>query len=248
MRYSSRTFISLLVIAGLLSGVVLVAPPAAAASTTTWTSTADFDGGTKEQGTVARNFFATNGVSQPNNFIDYPSATYFNGRTYVVYQGSEDGGAHTPDPYATYYAHAPSMWATPVKIANGPLTDDDHGAPSILIDASGYIHVFYGAHTKPIQYSRSTSPESIAAWVAQPGIWDLLTYPKPILIGSTIYLFVRECNAPGTYCWQDYTASTDGGATWGARTKVVDFGSGGVSRGPMGVLGGRAVVERTWDS
>src|SRR3989304_4546305 len=33
MRYSSRTFISLLVIAVLLSGVVLVAPPAAPAST-----------------------------------------------------------------------------------------------------------------------------------------------------------------------------------------------------------------------
>src|SRR3990172_4085149 len=211
MRYSSRTFISLLVIAGLLSGVVLVAPPAAAASTTTWTSTADFDGGTKEQGTVARNFFATNGVSQPNNFIDYPSATYFNGRTYVVYQGSEDGGAHTPDPYATYYDHATSMWATPVKIANGPLTDDDHGAPSILIDASGYIHVFYGAHPKPVRYSRSTNSEDISSWTTHAPLYDLLTYTKPILVGSTIYLVVRESNAGDTASWQDYITSTDGG-------------------------------------
>src|SRR3989304_148543 len=50
MRYFSRTFISFLMIAGLLSGVVLVAPPAAAVSTTTWTTTAgvgdgDDDGG-----------------------------------------------------------------------------------------------------------------------------------------------------------------------------------------------------------
>ena len=248
MRYFSRTFISFLMIAGLLSGVVLVAPPAAAVSTTTWTTTADFDAGTKDQGTVARNFFAMNGVSQPNNFISYPSAAFFNGRTYVVYQGSEDGGAHTPDPYATYYDHATTTWASPVKIADGPLTDDDHGSPSILIDASGYLHVFYGAHTKPMQYSRSTISESIAAWTAQPAIWDLLTYPKPILVGSTIYLFVRECNAPGTYCWQDYTASTDGGATWGARTKVVDFGSGGIYAGPMELWADRIFIEWTWDS
>ena len=248
MSRSPWILVALIVIAGLLSGVVLVAPPAAAVSTTTWTSTADFDSGTKAEGIVARNFFATNGVSQPNNFINYPSAAYFNGRTYVVYQGSEDGGAHTPDPYATYYDHATATWATPVKIANGPLTDDDHGAPTILVDASGFLHVFYGAHTHPMRYSRSTSPESIAAWTAQPAIWDLLTYPKPILVGSTIYLFVRECNAPGTYCWQDYTASTDGGATWGARTKVVDFGSGGIYAGPMELWTDRVFIEWTWDS
>src|SRR3989304_6665795 len=98
MRYFSRTFISFLMIAGLLSGVVLVAPPAAAVSTTTWTSTADFDSGTKAEGIVARNFFATNGVSQPNNFINYPSAADFNGRTYAVNQGLAEGGAHPPAP------------------------------------------------------------------------------------------------------------------------------------------------------
>src|SRR3990172_7425588 len=106
MRYSSRTFISLLVIAGLLSGVVLIAPPAAAVSTTTWTSTADFDAGTKSQTQVARNWFATNGVSQPNNFINYPSAEFYNGRTYIVYQGPNSAGvATTPSPWITYYNH-----------------------------------------------------------------------------------------------------------------------------------------------
>src|SRR3989304_5593475 len=104
MRYSSRIFISLLMIAGLLSGVVLVAPPAAAASTTTWTSTADFDAGAKQEPMGARNWFATNGGSQPGNWIVYPMAAFFNGRTYVVWQGPNSAGAATvPSPYIAYY-------------------------------------------------------------------------------------------------------------------------------------------------
>ena len=243
---SSGLFVALLVIAGLLSGVVLVAPPAAAASTTTWTSTADFDAGTKQEPMVARNWFATNGVSQPGNWIVYPMAAFFNGRTYVVWQGPNSAGAATvPSPYIAYYDHAASAWSSPVRIADGPLTSDDHGAPSILVDASGYIHVFYGAHAKPVRYSRSTNFEDISSWTTHTPLYDLLTYTKPILVGSTIYLVVRESNAGDTASWQDYITSTDGGATWSARVQIINFaGLTGIYAGPMALWADQ--IHMTW--
>src|SRR3990167_4985300 len=149
MRYSSRTFISLLVIAGLLSGVVLVAPPAAAVSTTTWTSTADFDAVTKSETTVARNWFATNGVSQPENFINYPSAQFFGGRTYFAWQGpNAAGSARNPVPYVTYYDHASENWGDRIRVTGtGFSTDDDHGATILFINSNGTIHILFGPHT-----------------------------------------------------------------------------------------------------
>src|SRR3989304_3820946 len=76
MRYSSRTFISLLVIAGLLSGVVLVAPPAAAVSTTTWTSTADFDLGDGETVDDATPGSWSDPVAYPQKVGDIGGASY----------------------------------------------------------------------------------------------------------------------------------------------------------------------------
>src|SRR3989304_549268 len=102
MRYFSRTFISFLMIAGLLSGVVLVAPPAAAVSTTTWTTTADFDAGAKDQGTAARNFFAMNGVSQPNNFTGKGTSGKHGGITGDLIIKIHIKPHNKPDPYATY--------------------------------------------------------------------------------------------------------------------------------------------------
>src|SRR3989337_1925085 len=177
MRYSSRTFISLLVIAGILSGVVLVAPPAAAVSTTTWTSTADFDAGTK--GDPGPLWFAENGVDQPLNWINSPAAVYDSGRTYVVWQGDSDFS-----PYITYYDHAAGTWATPVRIRNdNPLgvTSDGHGVPALTIGTDGRLHVFCCSHDTSMLYSRSTNPRDISSWTAMASPATFATYPHTFL-------------------------------------------------------------------
>ncbi len=195
-------------------------------STTTWDTTADFDSGTKANGTAQRNFFASNGVSQPTNWVAYPSAAYGNGRTFVVYQGPNGAGAASnPSPYITFYNG--TAWTGPMRITNGPLTNDDHGSPSILLDSSGFIHVFFGAHSTAIKHVVSTSAYSIESWVSKPDIYDLMTYPHPILMSNgTIYLIVRESSFDNTKSWIDVIFSTNGGTTWSPLRKIIgDFGA-----------------------
>jgi hypothetical protein len=149
------------------------------------------------------------------------SAQYFNGKTYIVYQGLNC------DPFITYYAHATKTWATPVKIGTNPLdhtVDPLHGHPSMLIAKNGYIHVTWGAHqyrgnpNDDILYSISTNPEDITSWTSRTPI-DKGTYPQFIEFSDgTIYIFYRSVTEPD--CYWGYKTSTDGGGTWSAFTKV----------------------------
>ncbi len=225
MRAFSLVLVGL-VLAGILSGVLYSTPNAAATSTTTWTSTADFDAGIKSQTQVPRNWFINNGVSQPENFINSPAAEYYNGRTYIAFQGPDStGNAHRPTPYVTYYDHAASAWGPVVRVvAQGPLTDDDHGAPALLVDASGYIHVFYGAHAKPLKHARSTNSGDISTWtVGADAVADLFTYPHPFLMANGDIYVVGRTNPGGVPDGGNgiYVKSTDGGTTWGAENTIL---------------------------
>src|SRR3972149_11134880 len=167
MRFPPRPFISLLVIAGLLSGVVLVAPPASAASSVTWTSTADFDAGTKPEPSVAKNWFAENGVQGVLGILSHPSSFFSVDRTYVTWLGPDSSGSVFNDsPWITYYNHTTGAWASPVKIADCVLSGaacDDHSNPAILVTSDGFLHVFYKNHVTPQRYARSTNARDISA-------------------------------------------------------------------------------------
>ena len=131
---------------------------------------------------------ASNGISQPIYTGLYPRAYYYNGNTYVVWQGGENS-----DPYIDCYNHATRAWHGAVKVGTNPLTDDDHGAPAVIVDNSGYIHVFYGTHADtPLKYAKSTNPEDISAWTAQSDIGDWVSYPQIVKDSSgVIHLFMR---------------------------------------------------------
>ena len=221
MRYFSRSFISLLVIAGLLSGVVLVAPPAAAVSTV-WTSTSDFDAGTKQDGTE---FFTNVGVAQPMySLISAPSTWYANGKTYVVFLGTASVPSSTYLVYITSYDHASGAWATPISIATGSIVADDHSAPSLFIDPSGFLHVFYGAHDSSIEYIKSTNPYDTSSWttMADPES-GTATYPSPFSYSSNIWLRYREGGGSTFDDW-GYRTSADGGSTWSGLTVFLRVG------------------------
>src|SRR3990170_2609956 len=127
MRYSSRTFISLLVIAGLLSGVVLVAPPAAAVSTTTWTTTADFDAGTKELAVLPTHELlplleqvSTLPLPAGTTIVSSQTASYWDGASLHVWQSSSTAGSNAEDDI--YYTKTEDFttWSTPVLVISNP--------------------------------------------------------------------------------------------------------------------------------
>lgn len=167
----------------------------------------------------------SNGVAQPFylSSANYPAAVNYNGRTYVVWNG-EVSSPITPDPYITYYNPITGVWATSVKIADGPLIDDYHGAPIIIIDDNDYIHIFYGGHGTDLKHSKSVNPEDISSWTAQSVPATNVTYPSALKHpNGDIYIFYRRGEAGLPKKAYSYVKSTDNGTTWDAFVDVVDF-------------------------
>lgn len=128
----------------------------------------------------------------------------------------------------TYYDHTAGVWATPRTIGNFRLVDDDHGHPSVTVDAEGYIHVVYGSHVSinPFQHSISKNPNSIEGWRFNKNIVYDGTYPNLITIGSTIYFLYRNDADPSRRPLTFRTATPSGGdATFSGLSNLVDFGA-----------------------
>lgn len=145
------------------------------------------------------------------------SAYYYNGRTYVTWQGSNE------DPYVAYYDSATKTWTGPVRVGHNPLSNDDHGAPAILVDNSGYIHIMYGSHESAQQYAKSTNPEDISAWTAMPDPVSFgATYPNLVKDSSGNIYFIYRGSAHAGDTIECIIKSTDGGATWSAPQNMID--------------------------
>ena len=144
--------------------------------------------------------------------LSYTSSLYYNGVTYITYQGNDD------DAYIATYTHATDTWSTPVKVGTNPLANGDgHGAPSLFIDSSGYIHTMFGSHTTDIYYSKSDNPEDISAWTAQ-AVPANGTYPQFVQFSTgVIYMFYRDNNHVQDW---GFRTSADDGASWSAYTKI----------------------------
>lgn len=123
--------------------------------------------------------------------------------------------------YATYLDHATGAWADRVLVEAYPIdSEDDHGAPVMVIDASGYLHIVFGAHGGLFRYAKSTAPRSIAAWTTRnlseiPGG----TYPPmAVMADGSIAMIYRTGSSHGsTYPNHEFgqiVRSTDGGSTF----------------------------------
>jgi len=167
------------------------------------------------------NYFASNGMYRP--FMS-ASATYHNGKTFIVWQGTNG------DPYAIEYNHTSHTFSSQYKVGDSPLVNDGHGGPALLRDGSGYLHVFYGSRGGGcsgencyVQYAKSTNPDDITSWVDKGHIGpSRCTYPRPVLVGSDIYLFLF--NNRYDKCVMLYIKSSDGGETWSSSKDIIDFG------------------------
>ncbi len=159
-------------------------------------------------------FFADKGTEWYSAF-NQPAAQCRNGRTYIVFPDEN------MDPVITCYDHAKQEWSGPVRVGANPLSKqrDSHGNPALLIDRSGYLHVFYGCHATAMKYARSARPESIDSWVAMPDPAPCATYPQVMRMSDgTIFLFYRA----GGHCddWV-YRTCNDAGTEWSQATAVI---------------------------
>lgn len=166
-------------------------------------------------------YLAADGIRQPINYTAYPAAAYYNNKTYVVWQAGTGF-----DPYIIYYDHSSGEWSQAYQVASNPLSADDHGAPCVLIDNNGYVHVFYGCHNSALKHAKSNSPEDISAFTVQANVTSNASYPKPIRDGNDIYMFYRK-SAGGAAYPECYRKSPDNGSTWGAENTIINSPAAG---------------------
>lgn len=160
----------------------------------------------------------------------WPAAFHHDSKTYIIWQfvGSADGipvNTRKGASIATY-DHTAGVWSDRYTAFNFSLTNDNHGVPSMVVDADGYVHCFGGAHSDPLKYSVSTNADDITKWTRQPDISGSTTYPHPVLVGSTIYLFGRDDSDSNQRVLTLRTATPVAGvATFSAAASILDLGA-----------------------
>jgi len=128
-----------------------------------------------------------------------------------------------------YFDHDTDSWSD-TEVIDTLDNIDDHNAPAMLIDASGYIYAFYAEHTgsfSPLYCRKSSNVEDITSWAARATVVDnaageQLSYPNPVILtNGDIWVFYRKSAAAGAYPKKEYySVSSDDGGSWGGETEV----------------------------
>lgn len=174
-------------------------------------------------------YFADNGLGNAVAIVQHPAGEFYEGVTYVSYQGPFE------DPYVAAYDHQSGEWTGPVKAGISDMGKDpdrkpridNHGKPTLIIDDEGYIHVFFGGHGgMPIHgenplgnhhYGRnkhvvSKNPQDISSWEELDTIPAFGTYNQAIKMDNgDIYLFYRHGAHRSDWVYQK---STDNGRSF----------------------------------
>ncbi|MFC5104664.1 BNR-4 repeat-containing protein [Kibdelosporangium philippinense] len=143
-------------------------------------------------------------------------------QTFVTYSGTNH------DIYIKAYNHASSSWSAAVKVATLNLTHSNayHDYPVLRQLSDGRLAIFQATHTSSMQMYTSPSPRSITGtWANRRISTDRNTYPEPIVIGSTIYVFYSQ-NTDLSWPYRIYRVikSTNSGQTWSAPQTIIDSG------------------------
>lgn len=197
-------FVILFLIVSIFSSSISVA-----VSSVVWNTTSNFNSGNKSGNYPIKTlYFADNGVDQPTyDYINIPTSIFIPSlqRTYVVWQATSGYL-----PYIIYYDHVNKLWSNPFQVANyNPIKGDGHGAPTLWIDSSGFIWVFWGAHHTAVQLYVSSNPYDITSWTNRSPATPHGTYPHLFEYNGYVYYLFRIANL--TWTWEK---SNDHGASW----------------------------------
>jgi len=167
-------------------------------------------------------YFTDNGFANPLASIQHPCAEYYNGVTYIAYQGPHE------DPYVCAYDHAAKKWSGPVKAGENPMGKtpdpvdpngpDNHGRPAMIVDGNGHIHLVFGGHGGYWRLGKNTlgaagkgkqthvvskNPQDISSWEVLDNISPFGTYSQFVKMDDgDIYLFYRHGSHQSDWVYQ----------------------------------------------
>ena len=170
-------------------------------------------------------YFTDNGYGNPLSVMQHPCAEYYNGKTYIAYQGPHE------DPYVCVYDHAAKQWSGPVKAGENtmgktpdtvdPKGIDNHGRPAMIVDGKGYIHLVFGSHGGDFRlginslgtpgkgkqtHVVSKNPQDISSWEVLDNVDPFGTYSQFVKMDDgDIYLFYRHGSHRSDWVYQKST-------------------------------------------
>lgn len=134
------------------------------------------------------------------------------------------------------FDHTTKRYSKSYIVSTDMLTNDGHGHPVGMIDHEGYVHCFFKAHNSALKHFVTANPRDPTEWIELADIGTDVTYPKPILVGSDMYLFLRS-NTAQDYVLYKTTALSGGVATFAAPKTLITFTGGRVYAGQIHLVG-----------
>lgn len=123
------------------------------------------------------------------------------------------------------YNHTTGAWAGPYTAFTNPLTDDDHGAPSIAMDSNGYVVVLGGSHNDTsCLLAVTTAPRDPSAWSSTINL-ATGTYPHPYFVGGAWHVFIRDGANNNKLLLRKSTSIASGVPTFGGNVEIGNFGA-----------------------
>lgn len=183
-------------------------------------------------------YFTDNGYGNPLSTLQHPCAEYYNGKTYIAYQGPHE------DPYVCAYDHAARQWSGPVRAGENPMGKspdtvdpkglDNHGRPALIVDGKGYIHLIFGGHGGDFRLGVNTlgtpgkgrqthvvskNPQDISSWEVLDNVDPFGTYSQFVKMDNgDIYLFYRHGSHRSNWVYQK---SADNGRTFAPPVSIL---------------------------
>ncbi len=177
------------------------------------------------------NYFSNNAFGNP---IVGHNGEHYKGVTYVGYQGEKE------DPYVVAYDHNKKEWIGPYKVGTSLLGKtpgkriDNHGKPTLIVDADGYIHVVFGGHggspalgeNKLGNYNAgkqihmvTKNPMDISSWEEMDNLPPFATYSQFLKMDNgDLFLFYRHGAHRSNWVYQ---VSKDNGRTFTSKVSIV---------------------------
>jgi len=168
--------------------------------------------------------FATTGVATVSggrlyppfyNYVITPHAVVTGKKVFCAFQDTQGR------PIVMAYEIAQKRWHGPVRASDFGLKKDSHGNPSLCIDRSGHLHLFYGCHGGPMRHTRSVRPMDIAKWQERSHPTPRATYPQSMRMkDDRIFLFYRAGGHMAPWCLR---ISNDDGQTWTKAQPIIEM-------------------------
>lgn len=121
------------------------------------------------------------------------------------------------------FDHSSGLWSRAVTVSTPGLNNDTHGNPAIVVDHEGYLHVFWGSHVGSQQWATSAAPRNIESWIKNAAISGSYTYPKPVVIGSDLLLFMRSGSTSDSSFIVRKLSPSGGAGTFAAEVNLIDW-------------------------